>query len=267
MKKLLASSSLLLSCLLHAGESGIAQFDTASNWTGFYIGGSLGGVWNTFHGSVADAPYIDNSGVFFPSFAQPYNANQNAFTGGVQVGYLYQNNHLVFGTELNLLGMNLQNTHTLRADEVGQFINIFKSGDSFSSQIDWQASWVGRLGYQIQNWMFYGLGGVAVMQAKISSDITNFVDDEGTLFPASQGSDKKTLTGATVGLGADYALGSSYRIGLEYRYTDFGNHQYDVGQNAVSSLPSGFIFTNLIASQRVANNMVLLHFVYVFKNV
>ncbi len=146
MKKLLASSSFLLSFLLHAGESGIAQFDTDPSWTGIYIGGSLGGVWNTFHGSVADAPYIDNSGLFFPSFAQPYNANQNAFTGGVQFGYLYQINHLVFGTELSFLGMNLQNTHTLRADEVGQFINIFKTGDSFSSQIEWQASWVGRLG-------------------------------------------------------------------------------------------------------------------------
>lgn len=267
MKKLLASFSFLLSFMLHAGESGIAQFNTAHRWTGFYIGGSLGSVWNTFHGTVADAPYIDNSGLFFPSFAQPYNANQNAFTGGAQFGYSYQSNHLVYGTELNFLGMNLQNTHTLRADEVGQFINIFKSGDSFSGQIKWQASWVGRLGYQLQSWMFYGLGGVAFTQAKISTDIKNFMDDEGNLFPASQAGDKKTLTGGTVGLGAEYALSSNYRMGLEYRYADFGKHHYDVGQNAVSSLPNGFIYTNLIANQRVGSNLLLLRFNYLFKSV
>ncbi len=115
--------------------------------------------------------------------------------------------------------------------------------------------------------MFYGLGGLAVTQAEISTDIKSFVDDEGNLFPASQGRDKKTLTGGTVGLGADYALNANFRMGLEYRYADFGKHHYDVGQNAVSSLPNGFIYTNLIANQRIASNSLLLRFNYLFKNV
>jgi outer membrane immunogenic protein len=267
MNKLFLSLNLLLSFVVQAGESGIATSSSTPSWTGFYLGGSLGGLWNSSHGSIADAPYVDNSGLFFPSFAQPYNVDQSGFVAGAQFGYLYQHNHLVYGTELNLLGMNLEDSHTVQADEVGQFINIFKPGDVFSSQMKWQASWIGRIGSQFQNWMFYGLGGIALMQSKISTHITIFVDDEGTIFPASEGSDKKTLAGGTVGLGAEYAIGSNYRVGLEYRYADFGKKHYDVGQNAVSSLPNGFIYTNLIANKRVVNNVVLFRLSYLFNSV
>ncbi|MBA2709314.1 MAG: porin family protein [Tatlockia sp.] len=263
MKKIILGLCLVLPSVLFAGESGITQIITPTNWNGFYIGGNLGGLFSKFHGSVSDAPYIDNSGVYFPSFAQPYNANQHRFAGGAQLGYLYQINQFIYGTEIGLLGFNLNNKHTLKKEEVGQFINIFKSGDSFSSKSKWQASWIARIGSPIQNWLVYGLGGVAIMNHEISTQITSIVID-GDLFPASQGSEIKTLVGGTVGLGSEYALCSNFRIGLEYRYTDFGKRQYRVGQSAVSSLPNGFIFTDLHANSKLVNNSVLVRFNYYF---
>lgn len=264
MKKIFLGLSLLLPTTLLAGESGISQL--TPNWTGFYIGANLGGIWSNAHGSVADAAYYDHNGLFFPSFAQPYNANPNSFAGGVQIGYLNQMNHFIYGTEFSFLGLNSKDSHTLQAGEVGQFINIFKPGDSFSSQSTWQTAWVARLGSQLNNWMVYGVGGVAFMNSKIAAHITSFVDEDTNLFPASEGSDERTLVGGTVGLGVEYAWLPNLKMGLEYRYTDFGNHKYSVGQNAVSTLPNGFIYTALRANSKLETNLALLKLNYYFNN-
>lgn len=264
MKKLLGLIFLLPSTLF-VGESGIAQIVTEPRWTGFYIGGNLGGIWSKFHGSVADLPYIDHDGVFFPSFAQTWNVNPNSFVGGAQLGYAYQSGHFVYGTEVSIMGLNIEDTHILRPDEVGEFINIFKAGDSFSSKINWQASWVVRLGQQQQNWLFYGLGGVAIMKPKISTNITS-IEIDGDLFPATQGSEEKTMLGGTIGVGTEYALWSNLKIGMEYRYTDYGNHHYNVGQNPVSTLPDGFIYTALRADKKLTTNLLSFRINYYFNN-
>ena len=263
MNKTFLALTLFLPSILFAGESGINQIIPTSNWTGFYVGGSLGQAFNTLRGSVSDAPYIDQGGVFFPSFAQPYNANHRVFAGGAQLGYLHQINQFVYGTELSVIGLNHKNSHTLKDEDVGQFINIFKPGDTFYSDINWQASWVARGGTQLKNWLFYGLGGVTTMNHKISTKITSILID-GDIFPASEGSDEKILVGGAIGLGAEYALWANSSIGLEYRYAHFGKHQYSVGQNAVSALPNGFIYTDLKASATLVNNLVLVRFNYFF---
>ena len=142
------------------------------------------------------------------------NAHHNAFTSGLQVGYLYQMGHFVYGTELGIVAGGFKNTYTLKDYDVGQFINIFKPGDSFSSESNWQASWVARLGPAWDNWLFYGLGGLALRDSKLSTSIRS-IEIDGELFPASQGHEKKALVGGTVGLGAEYALQSNIRVGVE----------------------------------------------------
>lgn len=261
MKKLFWGLILLLPLTLMAGESGIAQFSPPR--TGFYIGGNFGGIWSKFRGSIADAPYFDHNGVFFPSFPQAYNSSENSFTGGAQLGSLYQICNFIFGTEVSIFGMNLKDRRILRAEEVQDFIDIFKPGDSFSSRITWQASWVARLGAKVQNFAVYGLGGVAITKPKISTNITGIVID-GDFFPPDQGSSRQTLLGGTVGVGAEYAAWSNFRIGLEYRYTDFGRYRSNVGQDPVSTLPTGFIYTTLEANKKLLTNAILFRVNYYF---
>src|ERR1700726_4574474 len=57
------------------------------SWTGFYIGGNLGGGWN--RGNVVDSAF----GVNFP------NGNSTSFLGGGQVGGNYQIGAFVIGAE------------------------------------------------------------------------------------------------------------------------------------------------------------------------
>lgn len=265
MKKIFLGLTFLASSALQAGESKIDKI-VSPNLTGFYMGGNLGGIWSHFHGSVADDPFFDRDGIFFPSFAQPYNTNNNSLIGGAQIGYLNRLNHFIYGTEINVLGMNLKDTHTLQEGDVVEFIDVFKPGDSFSSEINWQASWVGHLGYQLQNWLFYGLGGISITKPKISTNIVTFLDDEGNLFPASQGCDTKTLLGGTIGLGLERMLWSNFTIGLEYSYTNFGKHYYSVGQNPVSASPAGFIYTDLKADKKLINDTVLVRLNYYFNS-
>lgn len=266
MKKLLLALTLVFPSMLFAGESGISQFAIDQNWTGFYVGGSLGQLWSQFDGHVVDTSFFDRDGQFFPSLEQRYRPHKIAFVGGGQLGYLFQAGRFIFGTELSLHGINLKDTHTLVDGELSDLSNnIFKVGDSFSSQVSWQASWVGHLGFQLKKWKLYGLGGVTVTKPKVSTNIVSVLIDE-DLFPASHGQDSKSLVGGTVGLGAEYPLWCNFSLGLEYRYTDFGSKKhYDVGSDAVSALPNGFIYTNLIAKQKLLTHLVLLRLNYQFK--
>src|SRR5580704_1090895 len=56
-------------------------------WTGFYIGGNLGGAW-------ANTTITDS--LFGLSFS---NGNNGVFVGGGQVGFNYQIGNFVFGVE------------------------------------------------------------------------------------------------------------------------------------------------------------------------
>ena len=48
-------------------------------------------------------------------------------------------------------------------------------------------------------------------------------------FPASGGSDSKTLIGGTIGAGVAYALNDHWDVGAEYRFTDYGRAKFALG--------------------------------------
>ncbi len=233
------------------------------NWSGYYVGGSLGGIWSQFNGHVTDDAFVRFNGEAVPAFPQPYQANTSSFIGGGQLGYTWQQNNVVLGTELSIVGMNLNNSHTLTISEIEPTIDIFQPGDSFSSRINWEAAWVARLGMGIQNWLLYTVGGVAVTQAKVSTNILAAVVD-GDLFPASSASNTNTLIGGTVGAGTEYALSQNLRFGLEYRFTGYGRQSYTVGNAAVSTNGIDFIYTPLTANMKLNTNQVLLRLNYAF---
>lgn len=235
---------------------------TNVNWSGFYVGGNLGGIWSQFQGNVTDSTYVDRFGITIPAFALPFNANQSSFIAGGQIGYNWIRNHIVWGTEVGFSGVNFNKSHSVNINETGQANNVFKAGDHFSSQINWQGSWVAHLGMTTEQWMFYSLGGVAFTGATLSTNIISIIID-GDKYPSAAGSNSKTLVGGTVGVGTEYVILSNLRVGLEYRYSDYGKKSYNVGTNPVSKPPnSGFIFTPLTANMRLSTNQVVARLNY-----
>src|ERR1700736_95919 len=108
------------------------------SWTGFYIGGNLGGAW--LHGNITDR-------VFGLNFN---NGNNNAvFIGGGQVGLNYQFSNFVIGVEGDFdWAANNNNTgNGVVVPGVGTF--------QASANDRWVATVAGRFGWAFDRWLVY----------------------------------------------------------------------------------------------------------------
>lgn len=233
------------------------------DWSGAYIGANLGGIWSQFNGYVTTSSFP--AGVFInPASRQLYNANRTSFLGGGQLGYNWQRNNIVFGTEISADGMNLNRSHTLTFSEVQFPYNVYTAGDVFSSQINWQADWVARIGMATPTRLLYAVAGLALTQASVTTNIIA-LQRNGINFPASSGSASKVLLGGTVGAGVEYAIYQNFKLGLEYRYTGYGSQNYSNGTQAVyATTPTTFVYAPIVANMNLTTNQLVLRLDYQF---
>lgn len=162
------------------------------SWTGFYIGGQLGGAWSDSTWSAA--PGMPP----FPTFGTP----GSGFLYGGQAGYNYQIGQFVLGAEGDLSGLALTGDH--------QCSNSV--GTTCQTKQDWLGSIRARAGFAIDRLLLYADGGVAFTDY-------HFAETAGTLQSWGRGS----WTGWTLGLGAEYAFTDHITGGVEYNYYDFGS--------------------------------------------
>jgi len=184
----------------------------AYNWTGFYAGVNVGGVWGS-----ADTVAALNPNNFAQSIITAGTADLTAsgFTGGGQVGYNWQFNNIVTGLEADF---NYTGLSTSRSAPTPPFVN--QVDQSFRSR--WLATVRGRLGVAWDRTMIYGTGGLAVADVDLS-DVTGF-----GFFTASS---HKTRAGWTVGGGAEWAFAPKWSVKAEYLYVDLGTVSIDFFQN------------------------------------
>ena len=191
------------------------------DWSGPYIGGSLGAAHNraSFDTSTSDG--------FVGSYFTPpdpeqiaaeadKSASQSRLTAGLFGGYGQQFDRLYLGVEA---GVN-----SLSFDESTSSGEIYESSPtaSFTNEIsvkaDWQASLRARVGWAEKRWLAYLTGGVAA--TRIRMDAT-FSDNLATGALGSD-SDNDTKLGWVIGLGGEYKLSDSWTIRAEYLYADYG---------------------------------------------
>jgi outer membrane immunogenic protein len=171
------------------------------DWSSFYVGGHVGYSWGHERDNLSQA---------LP--APPLPADRfsvDGVIGGLHVGYNWQTGQFVYGLEGDLDGSGIK----------GRF--AFDQGPSgytgaLSLKNDWQASIRARAGYAANNWLLYITGGAAFAGVKSTLNASAlFVDD-------FQSSANQTLTGWTVGIGAEHALSKNWIARGEFRYSDFG---------------------------------------------
>jgi outer membrane immunogenic protein len=165
------------------------------------------------------------------------------FIGGGQVGCNYQplGSNWVFGVEGDV---DWQRWNINRAIAV-TFIP-FVAGDTFEVSSKWQASARGRIGYAWDRWMLYVTGGAAFTNVSTSANFPVFVGG-GVTFPATFGSESRTLVGPTIGVGFEYAFWNNLSFGLEGRYSWYGTQSFSNGVLAAAfvpgvAAPGGFLF-------------------------
>jgi outer membrane immunogenic protein len=225
-------------------------------WTGFYIGGQVGGAWGTggnhFHAFDPDTgTFVDTS---------LGGGNPSGVIGGGHVGFNYQipgwnwfsSSGVVIGVEGTVDGTSLSKT------TVVTFPGDFGGGTlSAHTSADIQGSIRGRLGIAWDRILIYGTGGVAF--AGVNSDLTLSGVDTTVVpfvpFFASR-SRSNSRTGWTVGGGIEYALSNNWSIGAEYRFSDFGTI------NRGTVFPEGGFFNG---HRRLEENQVQARFTYKFE--
>src|SRR6204780_4621350 len=147
----------------------------AYSGAGPYLGGNLGYDW----GSVDNNP-----------------TKPSGFEGGVQAGYNWQNGPWGFGVEGDLQANGAADTFA-----PWQFSN------------PWFGTVRGRLGYAVNNILFYGTGGLAFGELR--------ADTFGL-------SESHTTAGWTAGVGAEFGLAPNWTAKIEYLYVDLSDSRFTI---------------------------------------
>lgn len=165
------------------------------NWTGFYVGAQLGGLWGNTTATSGPFPGANN---------QTYDYNTSGFLYGGHVGYNYQATpNFVVGVEGDFEGTSVNDTGT------GTL------GFTHKTDIKWLGSIRGRLGYTMSQTMIYATGGWAFGEVEITKAVA------AGAAPFATYSD--TRNGWTLGAGIEHAFTPNWSARAEYRYTDLGS--------------------------------------------
>jgi outer membrane immunogenic protein len=183
----------------------IAYAPEVYNWSGFYIGGHLGG-------GFADSSWSDA----FTGASDTF--SKTGFLGGGQVGVNAQFNALVVGLEgdFSWTGLGLKGSGT---DSLG---------DTLNTKVDWTSTVTGRIGAAFDRLLIYGKGGLALAQ-----DQSGLTDTAGNV-----ASTTFMRTGWTAGAGIEYAIDRNWSARIEYDYLGFGSKTLDFTTPVVGSVSS-----------------------------
>jgi outer membrane immunogenic protein len=215
-----ASSAIAADMPLKAPVYAPAPFAPAYNWTGFYVGGTVGGAWGNFDPSTATV--FSPVGYFATTSVSAVNAvgqqtiSPSRFTGGFEAGYNWQAGRYVFGIESDIESFRLSGSST-----TGPVLYPCCAPTSFTLNSNASTSWLattrGRLGVAVDNWLFFGTGGVAFTNLN-----GNFSLSDTFATAAESASLSSTKAGYAVGGGVEAGLWGRWTVKAEYLYVNFG---------------------------------------------
>ena len=155
------------------------------NWTGFYIGGHIGGAFD------------GNSG---------FGNSDGRFLGGIQGGADYEfSNNVVLGVEAEYSWMTNNNNGVL-----------LPGGTLVTSNSNELGSVTGRVGYSFGAALLYAKGGYAFKDGDHLNASVGGV-------PVAFTTDGNHRDGYTVGAGLEYMFAPNWSAKIEYQYYNFGS--------------------------------------------
>ena len=198
----------------------------ARPYSGPFIGLNVGYGNSDLTLTATDVPR-PSGGWSYPDFGGlngiTFDDQLNGALGGIDVGYNWNNEDWVYGVEASYALLDLNHSDWTKADDKRQPIPedgiVSGQDDVFTSKLKSLALLSLRLGRKIDKLLLYGRAGFAagnyhlsVVDQNISKTNNNTGNNTG------RGSDKKWLTGYSVGVGGEYLLNESWSAGLEYNY-------------------------------------------------
>lgn len=206
----------------------------ASRWTGFYVGGHLGGGW----AGSDSLTLTDFTGQGFFSPTTFGNSTPGSFLGGAQAGYNWQfASSLVVGVEGDWTAANLRETAAGSLGPAG-YTSTLRSSRSVNSLFSVR----GRVGYAAGAMLYYFTAGGA--WGRTSYSAVTFTPAPAAVPTAFN----NTSQGYVLGGGLEYALDAAWSVRVEYLYYRLGG----ASSNAFGPPPipaTGFINYNWSAFQ------------------
>ncbi|MDA9500470.1 outer membrane protein [Bradyrhizobium sp. CCBAU 11357] len=203
MKKVLLASACVFALAAPASAADLAArpytkapvaVASVYNWTGFYLGIVGGGAWENGSGD----PRM-----------------KGGFVGGTG-GYNWQTGNVVFGVEADGSWADVNASVTTPVLFGGAIIPV-----TTSSRIDALGTVRGRIGWAVNNVLFYATGGYAWIDNKITVSS-----------PLASVSDSKWHSGWTVGAGIEAFFAPQWSVKGEYLYRSLGGETYFSGIGA-----------------------------------
>lgn len=196
----------------------------AYSWTGFYLGGNVGGGWGSR--SVDYSPNDPGAAVLLPIIGLASQSfDTSGVIGGVQAGYNYQiNRNWLVGLEADFEWSGMKGSASASL-----------AGGLLTAPVDEHIKWFGtvraRLGYlPAERLLAYVTGGFAYGQVErtgslflpagiLSVSVLPFSSTcTGTGVTCFAGSSRDTALGWTLGGGLEYAFRQNWTIKAEYLY-------------------------------------------------
>jgi outer membrane immunogenic protein len=213
------------------------------NWTGWYLGGDVGGAWSNadlthspFFATTAPLAGFQVDANALASAASP-SLRGTGVIGGLFAGYNWQSGNIVYGGEADFSGMSLRGSQsgtfpfpsTLPGGALGPPTLTFNAASSY--RVDWQGTVRGRIGVTSNDWLFYATGGLAVADYRVNQNAGSLIG--GSSFSLASFTD--TRAGWVVGGGIEHAFANNWMVRVEYLHADYGT----ANNATVISFPTG----------------------------
>jgi outer membrane immunogenic protein len=186
------------------------------DWSGFYLGGFIGGGWSRNDISEPDLGIITGTLVNAPVVQR---TTGSSFIGGIEGGDRYQIGKLVVGWEGDIAWGDTGGTSTT------SFGPTLAPGVTFTralnTSIKWTATATSTVGIAHNNWLLYGKAGAAWAHLDDTYNSTLTTPGVGTV-PFFSGTGGQDRVGWTVGTGIEWGVWQNWSIKAEYDYIDFG---------------------------------------------
>ncbi|MDB5540201.1 MAG: outer membrane protein Omp31 [Devosia sp.] len=185
-----------------APEEADAALPSSYSWSGLYVGGTVGTVSAT----------ADVSNVLFEGFdpgIPNFTVEFSGMLAGVTVGANHQWDNVVAGIEADYSWSNAEGSYT---DPVFNF--------TVSTRLQSLASLRGRLGFAVNQLLFYGTAGAAY--GTLEGELQD-VYQAGTVVTT----DTQSMLGWTAGVGAEIAVADNVTLKGEALYYDLGTTTYE----------------------------------------
>lgn len=236
------------------------------SWTGFYVGGEIGGA--SSRGPISYTPNDPVAasllGGLFPVPGQTaFSANtldMRGATGGLEAGYNWQVGRAwLLGVETDFNGSSLHGTGSSTSFAENVPGAVFTQTISENQKVDWYGTLRGRLGWlPSDNLLLFATGGFAYGRITESGTLSATGPFVGTLadaaggisfsclannLPCFAGSSSSLQAGWTLGGGIEWFLWRHWSLKAEYQYVNLGSNALRLtatGTFAGSPTPSSF---------------------------